>query len=369
MNRKFSAILVLAIIIIGFTFYFQEPAEIIDKIDIRPAFEHQFSYPVEIQGHDDFLYILEKKGIVKQINLSNNSISTVLDIETRVYSASSEMGLLGIAIHPLNSSRIFLNYIEITGSRTIIAEFIMNQIIDPNSERIILEIEQPYSNHNGGKLDFGPDGYLYIGVGDGGSGGDPHFHGQNKETLLGSLLRIDVDNELPYAIPSDNPFVGIDGRDEIYAYGLRNPWKFSFDNNGLLWLADVGQNAYEEVNLITKGGNYGWNQYEGTNCFFSCNPTGKIMPIFEYSHNRLDAYFGNSVTGGYVYTGTAIPSLNDYYIFADYLSGFFWKLDKDGNGEVILNRSGLQIVSFGQDMLGEIYLALTNGTIMKMVNI
>jgi len=231
---------------------------------------------------------------------------------------------------------------------------------DPASAKVILQVNQPFANHNGGHLVFGPDGYLYIGLGDGGSGGDPQGNGQNLNALLGKMLRIDIDHGDPYAIPLDNPFVGrSDARPEIWAYGLRNPWRYSFDRaTGDLYIADVGQNAYEEVDfqpVDSQGGeNYGWNKYEGFHQYGGGPTDGLTMPVAEYAH----AIGGCSVTGGYVYRGPSLPALSGVYLYGDYCSGQVWALYRaasDWENVALLNASVL-ISSFGEDEAGELYL-------------
>ncbi|MDA1280663.1 MAG: PQQ-dependent sugar dehydrogenase, partial [Chloroflexi bacterium] len=266
-------------------------------------------------------------------------VTRFLDISARVSTQGNEEGLLGLAFHPAYASNgyFFVYYSAANPRRSVLSRFTVSanpEIADPVSETIILEVPQPFSNHNGGSLVFGPDGYLYLGLGDGGSGGDPQGHGQNPTTLLGSIIRIDVDttsNTKKYGIPAGNPFATSpdgpnDPRPEIWAYGLRNPWRFSFDRtSGDLWVGDVGQNAWEEVNVVESGGNYGWNILEGKHCFepsSNCNPTGTILPITEYSHSG-----GNcSVTGGHVSRSSAIPELTGVYLYADYCSGRIWGL-------------------------------------------
>jgi hypothetical protein len=243
-------------------------------------------------------------------------------------------------------------------------------IADPSSEKIILQVAQPYSNHNGGQLQFGPDGYLYIAMGDGGGAGDPQGNAQNQSTLLGAILRLDVDTSdsgLNYSIPEDNPFAGnTEGyREEIYAYGLRNPWRFSFDNaTGDLWAADVGQNAIEEIDIIEAGGNYGWNIKEGTSCYnpaVGCNSSGLIDPVFEYDHS-----LGRSITGGFVYRGQNTPALTGLYIYADYISGRIWSLNYS-TGAVVENKelfdTNLFISSFGIDDQNELYFLAFDGEV------
>jgi glucose/arabinose dehydrogenase len=246
---------------------------------------------------------------------------------------------------------------------------------DPGSEQVLLAYQQPLANHNGGKIAFGPDGLLYIAVGDGGGGGDPQNNAQNRTNLLGSILRIDVNastGSLPYAIPGDNPFVGnTQGyREEIFAFGLRNPWKFSFDHEtGKLWAADVGQNRLEEINIIEKGGNYGWRIMEGTACYNpsqNCNQEGLLLPVYEYAHS---AGIGRSITGGYVYRGTRLPALQGHYIYGDYISGNIWALSLRENGTVasntLLANAGFLISSFGEDHDREI-LVLSHGPNRKI---
>ena len=239
---------------------------------------------------------------------------------------------------------------------------------DEGSEFIIIEIDQPFDNHNGGQIAFGPDGNLYIGMGDGGAGGDPYGHGQNLYTLHGSMLRIDVNNPdegLNYGIPDNNPFVGTGYREEIYAYGLRNPWRFSFDPiTNICWIADVGQDLYEEIDLLEVGGNYGWNIMEGAHCYNStvgCDTTGLIMPLYQYDHN-----IGESITGGFVYRGNLVPNLYGKYIFADFEYGDIWSLEyEEGNSPEVSTLGDLgpySVTSFGTDQYNELYICSFNGT-------
>ncbi|MFX0210423.1 MAG: PQQ-dependent sugar dehydrogenase [Candidatus Hodarchaeota archaeon] len=355
-----------------------------------------FTNPVDFQAYNGItdVFVVEQAGIIKRFNNSPtvDDYTTFLDISDQVYSGG-ERGLLGLAFHP-NYTVNGLFYVYYTVSdprpnvycRSIVAQFNMSQsdslIADPSTQVIIIEINQPYGNHNAGQIGFGSDNYLYIALGDGGSGGDPLNNGQNRATLLGSILRINVDNSTDgknYSIPVDNPFVGnSEGyREEIYAYGLRNPWRFSFDTDtDRLWVGDVGQSEYEEVDIIERGKNYGWKIMEGNHCYSpssGCNTTGLELPIIEYSHN-----IGNSITGGYVYRGKAIPSLVGKYIYGDYGSGRIWALEYDGvnnprNTELML--SGKAISSFGTDMdnnlyvlhyYGDIYLLTSKITVNKI---
>jgi glucose/arabinose dehydrogenase len=304
--------------------------------------------------------------------------STFLDIEDLVNDSGNEQGLLGLAFHPnyRTNGYFYVNYTASNPNRTVISRFSVSQS-DPNkadksSEMIVLEFEQPYSNHNGGQLAFGPDGYLYIAVGDGGSGGDPMGHGQNRSTLLGTILRLDIDSKESgknYGVPADNPFINnTEGvRPEIYAYGLRNPWRFSFDSvNGELWAGDVGQNSYEEIDRIVKGGNYGWNIMEGNHCFKSdCSETGLEMPVWEYGRSE-----GVSVTGGYVYRGDALPELVGHYIYADFASGRIWSLNasQSQNSNKELLKANFNISSFGVDGNQELYICGFDGKIYQLVN-
>lgn len=334
-----------------------------------------FDKPVGLkhrEGDPELVYIVEQPGriVSKNLKRTQDEPQVVLDITDRVYDVEGEQGLLGLAFHPKHPNQAYVNYT--TETHTVIARFDAdpaNQgLLDPASERILLTFEQPFANHNGGQLAFGPDGYLYVATGDGGSGGDPHNNGQNLDSLLGKILRIDVDREedgLAYAIPSDNPFIGR-GEPEIYAYGLRNPWRFSFDEKtGKLWAADVGQNSFEEINTIEKGGNYGWRIQEGTECFnpqSGCETSGLEQPVFTYGREQ-----GVSVTGGYVYRGEKLPDLQGWYVYADYGSGTVWALRQGSEGKVenrTLLESGENITSFGVDSSGEIYVCTQEGQIL-----
>lgn len=332
---------------------------------------------VALPGADDRFWVVEQVGKIREIKGGVIAERPVLDIRDRVTqigAGGDERGFLGLALHPQFSTnrRIFVNYTTRGSLRTRISEFKAqsNGTADPRSERVILEIAQPYGNHNGGEVAFGPDGFLYIGMGDGGSAGDPQGNAQNLQSLLGKMLRIDVDHGDPYSIPVDNPTLSKNrrARQEIYAYGLRNPWRFSFDRvTGELWTGDVGQNQWEEVDIIRKGKNYGWNIMEGNVCYqnASCNQENLEKPIAVYSHNND----GISITGGFVYRGKKIPALLGTYIFADYGTGRVWGL-KYENGLVATHRellaSGQSIAAFGEDSAGEIYMLDLDGSISRI---
>jgi len=328
----------------------------------------------------DLIFITEQGGVIHSFSTSTPQQANVfLDITDRVNRGGNEEGLLGLVFDPdyQENSHFYVYYSAVDPTRSVLSRFSLDQenteVADPESEVIIMEVEQPYSNHNAGQLAFGPDGYLYVALGDGGSAGDPLGNGQNLTTLLGSILRIDV-NGLSgpgdYGIPADNPFVGVEGaQEEIWAYGLRNPWRFSFDSTtGLLWAGDVGQNSWEEIDIITKGANYGWNTMEGSHCYSpstGCNQTGLTLPVVEYDHSQ-----GCSVTGGHVYKGEQIASLQGYYIYGDYCSGNIWALAHDGSvvtDNILLVDSGLTITSFGEDQAGNLYILDRQGGIYTLV--
>jgi glucose/arabinose dehydrogenase len=338
--------------------------------------------PLGLEQSDDGsgrFFVVEQRGLIRIIQNSSVLATPFLDISSKVHFAG-ESGLLGVTFHPsyAQNGRFYVNYVRIVNSQrqSTIAEY--NALpanpnrADPASERILLTVNQPaFDNHKAGQLAFGTDGFLYFGLGDGGSSGDPLSNGQNTQVLLGKLMRIDVNSttgNLPYAIPSDNPFANGGGQPEIWAYGLRNPWRFSFDPpSGRLFLADVGEASWEEVDLIDKGGNYGWNLMEGSHCFeppSGCNSAGLILPITEYSHGE-----GQAVIGGFVYHGSAIPSLQGIYVFGDFVAGKIWGLQENsGNwGRNLLASTGKNISAFGRDQNGELYAVDFSGAIWKLI--
>ncbi len=316
------------------------------------------------------LFLVSQKGKILAFDGADkyDEAELFLDISHKTTTSGNEEGLLGLAFDPDYSvnQRFFVYYSAANPRRSVLSMFTTQDSnknkADIDSEIVILEIPQPYKNHNGGSIAFGPDGNLYIGVGDGGSAGDPRNFAQNKNSFLGKILRInvaDVSKSIPYKIPADNPFVNdSDAKREIWAFGLRNPWRFSFDSaNGDLWAGDVGQSDYEEINLINRGGNYGWNVMEGTYCYKpkqSCDQSNLENPVFEYSSR------GNtncSIIGGYVYRGSKVPDIKGKYIFGDYCSGKIWSLDPQSSEDVkLLIDSSLKITSFGQGYDGEIYI-------------
>lgn len=324
-------------------------------------------------------FVVQQRGIIKVVQPGSTTATDFINLSSKVSSSGSERGLLGLAFHPNfeTNSYFFVNYTRQSDGATIIARYTAtnnNTVGDINSERIIMTIPQPFSNHNGGMIEFGPDGYLYIGMGDGGSGNDPGNRAQNINELLGKMLRIDPSlAENPptpaYTNPPDNPYVGVAGADEIYATGLRNPFRWSFDRGGSnqLWAGDVGQNAIEEVDIITLGGNYGWRVFEGNTCTnldpTLCIPANFIAPVTTYDHSGGRC----SITGGYVYRGTQGTFPLGTYLFGDFCSGdvYTW----NGTQATHLFDSLRSISSFGEDENGEIYLVgLSNGTVDKFVN-
>ncbi len=329
-------------------------------------------------GDTGRLFVVEKGGRIRIVKQGTLLPAAFLDLRG-VISTGGEQGLLGLAFHPQYASngRFFVDFTNPAGDTRVVAYQVSANpdSADPTSGDTILKVAQPYSNHNGGGVTFGPDGYLYIGLGDGGSGGDPDGHGQDRTELLGSLLRIDVDGESPYTSPADNPYFNSPGlAPELWNYGLRNPWRFSFDRlTGDLYIGDVGQNDWEEVDVTppgsAAGANYGWNLMEGLSCYrpVNCNPSGLTLPVLQYDHNN-----GCAVTGGYVYRGPAMPGLHGTYFYADYCNGWVRSFRYQA-GQAMDPRDwptlapGASIPSFGEDARGELYLLTTAGTVYRIV--
>ena len=347
------------------------------EVDLVPVVAQGLQSPLYLTHAGDGsgqLFVVEQSGTIRVIVQGILQEKPFLDITNRVLSGE-ERGLLGLAFHPNHrkNGRFFVNYTRRDDGATFLAEY-RRQGLSPQAsteERTLMVVPQPYANHNGGMVAFGPDGLLYIGRGDGGSGGEPQNRAQNPAELLGKILRIDVDGAPPYAIPSDNPFARAGGCPEIYAYGVRNPWRFSFDREtGTLWLADVGQDKWEEIDLVTRGGNYGWPIMEGRHCLLpekACHVEGLIMPAFEYGHDK-GRY---SVTGGYVYRGRNLPALQGNYLFGDYCSGEIIAIPV-GSGVIadneprVLRKSRMRISSFGEDEAGEAYVVDHRGSLHRL---
>lgn len=333
-------------------------------------------------GDNTRWYVTHQNGLITRFQnaADASTVAWVADPRTRV-AVGSEAGLLGMAFHPAFATNglAYLSYTRAprAGESGVFISRISRMrsrdggdTLDPATEEVVLELPQPYTNHNGGGIMFGPDGYLYVGFGDGGSGGDPMRHGQNPDSLLGKFLRIDVDRPSggrAYGIPSDNPFAGGGGRPEIYAIGFRNPWRWSFDRaTGDLWAGDVGDTTREEVDLVRRGGDYGWSTMEGFNCFrgATCASGGTVLPVLDYP--RSD---GVSITGGFVYRGRAMPWLVGRFVFGDFGSGRVWAVAYDPAGRAskqLLVETGVAVQTFGQDQLGEIYVVSSLGAILRL---
>lgn len=337
-----------------------------------------FNKPLDLTGdRHGRLLVVQQDGKIRVVEGGMLREAPFLDISRRVTTKANEQGLLGIALHPHYSENgyFYVNYSRARDGGTVIARFSADPRMaqaDPASEKILLEVDQPYDNHNGGGLRFGPDGYLYIGLGDGGSGGDPQNNAQNPDSLLGKMLRIDVDNGDPYAIPADNPFSAEGGKAEIWATGLRNPFRFAFDRQtGDLYIGDVGQNQWEEVDFLAAGSpaglNFGWRFREGAHPYEG-EPSSDLQlvePIFEYSHPT-----GCSITGGEVYRGSDLPELAGVYLVGDYCSGIVWGLMRGADGawqSQELFRTGAMITAFGLDDANELYLVnQANGSVLRL---
>ena len=358
------------------------PPSAIPTIDVAQAFSAlTFNGLVSLQqapGDATRWFAVEQPGVIRVFENDDavSASSEFLDITDRVVSGG-ERGLLGIAFHP-NFPTTPDVYVSYTGDDNGLSSFISRfsspdggLTLDPNSEQVVISVDQEASNHNGGHLVFGPDGYLYLGLGDGGGAGDPNGRGQDNQSLLGTMIRIDIDGGSPYAIPSGNPFaanpvcpLGASGTQEcpeIYAWGLRNPWRYSFDRQtGTLWLGDVGQNTWEEIDIVTAGGNYGWNEREGAHCFLPACSTDSIDPITEYGRD-----LGASVTGGFVYRGSAVPDLVGWYVYGDFVSGRIFAIPADsqeGTETIELLDTSFGISTFAEDLDGEIYVIDYSGS-------
>ncbi|MCF8240368.1 MAG: PQQ-dependent sugar dehydrogenase [Melioribacteraceae bacterium] len=376
LRKKSLHFFVSFLLLTGFTF---------SQLKIVSAFPNlSFENPVDIQHAGDNsnrIFIVEQEGRILVFNNDADTEEAVvfLDIQDQVL-YGGEQGLLGLAFHPdyEENGYFYIDYTTDDPKRTVISRYSVSSSdpnsADPTSETVLLEVYQPYSNHNGGQLIFGPDGYLYVSFGDGGSGGDPQNYAQNLAYLLGKMIRIDVDNNsegMKYSIPSDNPFANnSEGyREEIFAYGLRNAWRFSFDSGtDDLWAADVGQNKWEEINIIESGKNYGWRLMEGLHCYnpsSGCDTTGLVMPIHEYYH---DSDGGYSITGGFVYRGNSVSELIGKYVYGDFVTGNIWALDynRDGIENQKIFETSYSISTFGTDQFEELYFAsFSNGKIYK----
>lgn len=338
-----------------------------------------FTKPVDLADPNDGsgrLLIVEQGGVIRVVENGVFADPPFLDITARVGSKGNEQGLLGIALDPEYAANgtFYLNYTDLNGD-TVVSRFQRTAdaaLADPDSEQKLFTVDQPFANHNGGDLEFGPNGMLYIGLGDGGSAGDPRGNAQNNSQVLGKMLRIDVRGKDSYTIPADNPYASGGGSQEIWALGLRNPWRYSFDGvTGDFYIADVGQNQYEEVNFLPAGSpagaNFGWDYREGQHDYEGNTPGGLnlVEPIFEYDHGQ-----GCSITGGYVYRGSQLPEFYGIYLVADYCSGYIWGLLRDSGGswtsQLLWDVEGT-VSSFGQDSAGELYrLDHSEGTVYRL---
>lgn len=325
---------------------------------------------------DPRLFVVEQTGKIRIVRDGQTVPAPFLDVSPLV-SSGGERGLLSVAFHPRYAAngRFYVDYTDAHGDTRVVRYTVSAadpDRADPASAQLVLTVAQPYANHNGGLLMFGPDGYLYVGMGDGGSGGDPQGNGQNPNALLGKILRLDVDHGDPYSIPADNPFAGQAGkRPEAWITGVRNPWRFAFDPSaGLLYVADVGQETYEEVDVVparSGGLNFGWNVMEGVHCYAagSCAQQGLTLPVLEYTHSD-----GCSITGGFVYRGSAMPALRGTYFYSDYCQG--WLRSFRWNGTQAAEQKSWDVpnvgnvTSFGQDAAGELYLTTSGGVVYRL---
>ncbi len=370
----------------------EEPVDVVTRRETAPSassfvltpLDAAFTYPLHAASAGDEtgrLFVVEQAGRIEIIDNGTLLATTFIDLSAVVsqdiLSGYSERGLLGLAFHPdfEENGEFFVNYTRRSDGGSVVARYRVSEsdpnVADPGSEEILLTLDQPYPNHNGGHLAFGPDGYLYIAFGDGGAANDPLLTGQDPTDWYGSILRIDVDNGAPYGIPDTNPFAdGALGAPEVWAYGLRNAWRFSFDRATQdVYIADVGQNIWEEVNFVAAdeagGQNFGWNAFEGAHPFASNDaPRNMTYPAVEYSHREG----GCSITGGYVYRGDAIPDLQGVYFFGDYCTGLIWGAYRDASGtwqKTVLYDLDMQLSSFAEDETGELYVVGYGGTIYQ----
>jgi glucose/arabinose dehydrogenase len=365
----------------------EPPAIAVEPVFAQLAFDQPLAM-MQAPADSSRWFVVEKAGIVRVFandpGTAPNDVSTFVDISGRVDSSPFEGGLLGMAFHPefVTNREVFLSYTRQSGGlESVVSRFIVDPssgVLDESSEEILLTVPQFAGNHNGGNLAFGPDGLLYAGFGDGGGAGDPQQNGQDTSNVLATIVRVDVDGEAPYAIPADNPFagntecrqgVGNLACPEIFAWGFRNPWRFSFDRqSGELWVGDVGENGWEEVDRVEISENYGWSEREGAHCFdppTDCS-TDNVDPITEYGHD-----VGDSITGGYVYRGSDVPALQGFYVFGDFGSGRIWAVAAESGQGVDpdeLGDTSLQIASFAESNEGELYLVdFSAGTIHQIV--
>jgi glucose/arabinose dehydrogenase len=323
---------------------------------------------------DARLFVVEQTGAIRIVRNGQLVATPFLDVSGQI-SSGGERGLLSVAFHPryAQNGLFFVDYTDRNGDTRIVRYHVSADPdrADPASAQLVLTVAQPYANHNGGLVMFGPDGKLYVGMGDGGSGGDPQGNGQNPATLLGKILRLDVDAAQPYSIPADNPFAGQTGkRGEIWITGVRNPWRFAFDaESGLLYVADVGQNAWEEVDVVraSQGGlNFGWNLMEAMHCYNadSCVQQGLTLPVLEYGHGD-----GCSITGGFVYRGSAIPALRGHYFYSDYCNGWIRSFRWDGSQATDPRQWDVgslgNVTSFGEDAAHELYVTTSSGRVLR----
>lgn len=388
MHRKNVALLLITILFATVGVFAQpQPAPYTPRLQ---TFTTGPSSPVLIRSANDGsgrLFVVQQSGTIRVFLPGQRTAVQFIDISTKI-SAGGERGLLGLTFHPnfATNGKFYVNYTASGSGTTVVAEYTTmtgtgdSNTGNPNSERILFQVPQPFSNHNGGMVEFGPDGYLYIGMGDGGSGNDPDNRAQNRSLLLGKMLRIDPDSVSPaYHIPPGNPFTGANTArcdngsttpgntcQEIWSIGMRNPWRWSFDRlNGSLWVADVGQGAIEELDIVTGGGNYGWRVYEGNSCTnldpSLCIPANYQMPFYQYSHSSGRC----SVTGGYVYRGTQGSLPYGAYVFGDYCSGEIWYWYNDQ--ATLIQNTPRNVFSFGEDEQGELYVVYGNGQIDKIV--